>query len=126
MKPLRSLLSAVPVIAFAIVCLAGCAKQPVPAEQIAHIVLHRVMTYATEHADGALPIDLAATTAAPDERIPVGHTLAEAIYPAQRALRLRTADPGKSLVVIVPADGGGAYHGFLDGSVAFVPGGKGT
>ena len=107
-------------IAFAVVCLAGCTEQPVPAEHLAHVVLNRVLIYATENADGMLPRDLASTKAATNERIPACHTLAAAIYPAL-GLRLRLSDPAKTLVVICPADGGGAYHGFLDGHVVFVP-----
>jgi hypothetical protein len=112
MKPASLLL------AVAILCLAGCSRNIPPEQQIVQVVLQRAINYASENG-GSLPLDLAATKPAPNERIPAGHSLAEAIYPAQTALRLRTSDVGDQLVVIVPAKGG-AYHGFLDGRVAFV------
>jgi hypothetical protein len=113
MKPAHLILSV------AILCLVGCARKIPPEQQIAHIVLHRVMTYAYESRDGFLPSNLGDTKAAPNEHIPAGHTLAEAIYPVRSDWRLRTSDTGDPLVVIVPAKGG-AYHGFLDGRVTFV------
>ena len=111
--------SALLLLAAAILSLVGCSHKIPPEQQIAQIVLQRALTYANEVPGGSLPSNLGETKAAPNERIPAGHSLAEAIYPAQTALRLRTSDVGDMLVVIVPAKGG-AYHGFLDGRVTFV------
>jgi hypothetical protein len=121
MKSLRLLL---PACLLALATLfAGCARTPAPEEQIAHIMLQRAMIYATEDRGGMLPPNLAATKPAPGERIPDGHSLAEAIYLANTGLKLRTIDPGYMQVVVCPAKDG-AYHGFLDGRVVFVPSSK--